>query len=44
METLATKKVSIVLTLNLRYGGKRTHIDKSRGNVYAVWYQVGING
>jgi len=44
METLATKKVSIVLHFNFRHGAKRTHIGKSGRTVHAVWNQVGVHG
>ena len=44
METLATKKVSIVLPFNFRNGTQGTNIGKSGGTVYAVWDQVGVHG
>lgn len=44
METLATKKVSVVLPFNFRNGAERENIDKSGRTVHAVWDKVGING
>lgn len=44
METLVTKKVSIVLRLNYRYGTQRENIGKSGGTVYAVRDTFCING
>jgi len=44
METLTTKKVSIVLPDNFENGCEGTHFGKIRGDVYAVWHQVCVYG
>jgi len=45
METLVTKKVSIVLWPDFKENGsKRKNIDQGRGAVHAVWHTFCIHG
>lgn len=44
VETLVTKIVSLVLPLNLDYGGERKNNDESGGALPSVWDPVRVDG